>query len=213
MSSVFLAGHREKLVCNSFGSDGSFGDPVDEHRKRSCNLVGVRVVHEENAFMHCVVSDKAARIAKFLHIRGKLQAKNLRAKIVPFSFKVDTKPFKRKAQHRAGASGRATDDRLSLHVRNPNIVRHVFCWGNRREFGPHHFSLNPEGWFTAGNTSGDAGFLSVRQGECLKTVVDKNLLRELYVSGRIRNVIQLGKPFDQGAEDHLGFCAAVRARK
>lgn len=213
MSSVFLASHREKLVCNSFGSDGSFGDPVDEHRKRSCNLVGVRVVHEENAFMHCVVSDKAARIAKFLHIRGKLQAKNLRAKIVPFSFKVDTKPFKRKAQHRAGASGRATDDRLSLHVRNPNIVRHVFGWGNRREFGPHHFSLNPEGWFTAGNTSGDAGFLNVRQGECLKTVVDKSLLRELYVSGRIRNVIQLGKPFDQGAEDHLGFCAAVRARK
>lgn len=213
MSSVFLASHREKLVCKSFGFDGSFGDPVDEHRKRSCNLVGVRVVHEENAFMHCVVSNKPARIAKFLHLWGKLQAKNLRAKIVPFSFKVDTKPFKRKAQHRAGASGRATDDRLSLHVRNPNIVRHVFCWGNRREFGPHHFSLNPEGWFTAGNTSGDAGFLSVRQGECLKTVVDKSLLRELYVSGRIRNVIQLGKPFDQGAEDHLGFCAAVRARK
>lgn len=180
MNSVLLARHREKLVGKSFGFDGSFGNPVDEHRKRSCNLVGVRVVHEKNSFMHCIVSDKSARIAKFLHLRGKLQAQNLRSETVSCAIAVDTKPLKRKAQHRAGAAGRATDDRLSFHVRSPNIVRHVFARRDGRKFRPHHFSMNPKGRFLTGNTSGDASFFLVVHDKSLKTVIDKNLLREQY---------------------------------
>ena len=211
--SLLLARHREELVGKSIQLGCSFRNPVHKHRKGSCDLVGIGVARKERALVHGVVPEKSACIAELFHVRGKFQAQNLRSQTVPLSAQADAKALKRKAQHRAGTTRGTTDDGLSFHVRIANVVRHVFGWGNRREFGPHHFSLNPEGWFIAGNTSGDTGFLNVRQGECLKTVVDKRLLRELYVSGRIWNVIQLGKPFDQGAEDHLGFCAAVRARK
>lgn len=210
MSSVFLASHREKLVSKSFGSDGSFCDPVDEHRKRSCNLVGVRVVHEENSFMHCIVSDKAARIAKFLHLRGKLQAKNLCAKIVPFSFKVDTKPFKRKAQHRACAAGRATDDRLSLHVRSPNIVRHVFARRDGRKFRPHKFPVHKQYGFPAGDTGGGLDFVVRKE---LKAVFAETNVLGSAVASKSRNDVLFPVAADDLAEQHLGIYPAVRARK
>lgn len=210
MSSVFIASHREKLVCKSFRFDGSFGDPVDEHRKRSCNLVGIRVVHEENAFMHCVVSNKPARIAKFLHLWGKLQAKNLRAKIVPFSFKVDTKPLKRKAQHRACATGRASYDGLSLHVRSPNIVRHVFARRDGRKFGPNKFPVHKQYGIPAGDTGGGLDFVVRKE---LKAVFAETNVLGSAVASKSRNDVLFPVAADDRAEQHLGIYPAVRARK
>lgn len=180
MSSVLLARHREEFIGKSIQFGCSFRNPVHKHRKGSCDLVGIGVAREECALVHGVVPEKSACIAKFFNVWRKFQAQNFRSQTVPLSAQVDAKALKREAKHRAGATRGTTDDGLGLHVRIANVVRHVFGRGNRREFGPHHFSLNPEGRFIAGNTSGDASFLSIGQGKCLETVFDKNFFRELY---------------------------------